>query len=91
MPEVSESEARRMIEDAMAPLVRENAELHRRLGHCTAEEYYGAQDALADVLVGPKLAKGTTDKKTRKAREAARVVFALGRQPFREGLIEWPR
>ncbi len=80
-----------MIAEATEPLRRENVALRRQLGYVTPQEVYGALDEAADIFVGPRLDKKSADKKTRKAREAARAMFALGRQPFREGLIEWPR
>ena len=80
-----------MIAEAVAPLIRENEALRDELGIVTPREYFVAMDEASDIFVGPKLDKKSSTKKTRKAREAARVVFALGRQPFREGLVEWPR
>ena len=82
MSEISIKEVRNMIAEAAGPLFRERAELQRQLGilPVSEEEALLVYEGLANLFVGPKLAKGAVPDEMREARKLARKSFVAGRR-----------
>jgi len=80
MPEVNEREVRQMLDEALAPLRRENAELRRKLGYVSAEEYFPTMSKAAEVFLPQqaRLAEVSGKKRKKAIKEARRRARESG-------------